>query len=293
MNYRNRCSMTHCSLPSFLKLVEGTAADPTSNQPKAGNLVGCCNGVSCFFNQSDRSFYLWNPSTRISQKLPDQGPGTVFEKFGFGWDESSGAYKVFAVLSDCDRSKKIGRLYSSETNSWKSVEHGILFVFGVSGQFSQGRIHWATFYRNRIESFDLATEKFGKIELPFTLAVHYSLWLGEIRGCLCLMGDDHKHLCLDVWVMNEYGVKDSWLKMVSFSLAMCERTIYALNPLLVEGLNGEIFLIYGDSSLVYCPKLDKVYPASKNTMSFTAARVYVESLVSPRRILGLCDTHSI
>lgn len=240
------------------------------------------------------SFYLWNPATRISQKLPKLGSGSVFAKFGFGWDESSDAYKVFAVLSECNQSKRIGRVYSSETNSWKTVEHGILVLFGMSGHFLRGKIHWATYHKNGIESFDLEREEFGKIELPFTPEVHYShLWLGEIRGCLCLMGDDRKHLSLDVWVMQEYGVKESWLKMVTFSLVTCERTIYALNPFVLEGLNGEIVLIYGDTSLVYSPKLDKVFPPSKNTIGFSEARVYVESLVSPRRILGLCDTHSV
>jgi len=39
--------------------------------------------------------------------------------------------------------------------------------------------------------------------------------LGVFDGCLCLLTENSQDIGVDVWVMKEYGIRDSWLRLVS------------------------------------------------------------------------------
>lgn len=285
---RNRHELTGCSLQSLLNWKEGSIANPINNLPYTGMLVGCCNGVLCYFNHEALSFFLWNPAIRVSIELP---PMLRYEldrkipKCGFGWDERSGAYKVFALMSNYHNfNERIGGVYSSKTNSWRRVPHGSLALFSPISQFLHGKFHWAFYDKHEIECMDLESEEFGTIELPSDAMCRSQSWLGEIGGCLSILFDYKSYL--DVWVM-----KESWLKLATLPLAVgvSLRRTYAFTPLFGGCLNGEIFIIYGDAFMVYSPKYG-VRTTSCNIISFYEAHVYVESLVSPRTILGHYDT---
>ncbi|XP_057802445.1 F-box/kelch-repeat protein At3g23880-like [Salvia miltiorrhiza] len=248
----------------------------------AGYVVGCCNGVVCILKQE--VFFLWNPATRNSTKLPKldlQIP--PISKCGFGWDAASGAYKVFVVSSG-----GFGQIYSSNTNSWRRVcMHGRrLPMKHKNAQFVCGKIHWPT--HRHTESFDLNTEVFGEIEHPFDLEFGMQLWLGEIKGCLSLVCDDSDGTTLGVWIMKEYGVKESWLKVLNASLACPQQHNGPFSAVLEIASEGVVLLIYGSAFLV-CSRddvavlissPDKVSTCCKVTRRYTT-HFYVESLVSP------------
>ncbi|KAJ9553811.1 hypothetical protein OSB04_017856 [Centaurea solstitialis] len=68
-----------------------------------------------------------------------------------------------------------------------------------------------------IVSFDLAVESFGEIGLPDSINDNSNgNGLGAYGGNLCVTSfngyDDY-----EVWVMNEYGVAESWVKLYVFS----------------------------------------------------------------------------
>ncbi|KAJ9553810.1 hypothetical protein OSB04_017855 [Centaurea solstitialis] len=68
-----------------------------------------------------------------------------------------------------------------------------------------------------IVSFDLAVESFGEIGLPDSINDNSNgNGLGAYGGKLCVTSfngyDDY-----EVWVMNEYGVADAWVKLYVFS----------------------------------------------------------------------------
>ncbi|KAL6542643.1 hypothetical protein OROMI_024245 [Orobanche minor] len=176
-------TMKECSLQLLLNSKE--ESDPTKNQAISGALAGCCNGVLCCYDPRSWRFSLWNPAIRVRIELPDNGGGYI-GKCGFGWDELTGAYKVLAVLSECNLTKR------------------------MVGVFLRGNLHWVDMCHPQIECFDLEREEFGRIGLPLEtdakVPFHFPV-LGEIGKSLSILIDWEKRL--EVWVMKEYGVKDS------------------------------------------------------------------------------------
>ncbi|XP_047964683.1 putative F-box protein At3g16210 [Salvia hispanica] len=188
--------------------------DPINHHLIRGSkFVGHINGLVCIRNLP-ALFFLWNPATRISIQLtkPDCELECIV-KSGFGWDPQSDAYKVFAVLSK--KKIRVSKIYSSKTNAWKTVEqHGSLDLVDVDGEFSNGRIHWLL--RNGwIETFDLRSEVFGRIELPTKQMVGDHIWLKSWTQCdLCVVYYDSDKKMREVWlILLELGEKQSWFEL--------------------------------------------------------------------------------
>ncbi|XP_057803093.1 F-box/kelch-repeat protein At3g23880-like [Salvia miltiorrhiza] len=244
------------------------------------DMVGCCNGLVCFLQK--RSFFLWNPATGISNKLSEivmengDRTSSVY-KYGFGWDESSGAYKVFAVFaSRLDES--MCKVYSSKTNSWKIVEDWEDDNVCGAGQFASGKLHWHYYEGTggmNIVTFDLKSEKFGKMEVP--CPCDSRVWLGVLEGRLCVFSYN-KRTHFDAWVMKE----DSWVKVMAV-LVYEPYQSYLLFPTVFKCLEVKIGLIRGSVKWVQNLNLVKedVLSLFDIITSSLAANIYVESLVSP------------
>ncbi|KAL6507230.1 hypothetical protein OROGR_023439 [Orobanche gracilis] len=104
--------------------------------------------------------------------------------------------------------------------------------------------------------------------------------------------------------MKEYGVKDSWFKLLMFPphISVSKPRAYPSHPFFGEGFNGDIFMIYRyfrvftedpngeilacdeENLTVYSPK-DDAFSICRKYVKFTRPCLYVESLVSPKRIL--------
>ncbi|KAK6156410.1 hypothetical protein DH2020_010658 [Rehmannia glutinosa] len=247
-------------------------------------LVGCCDGLICILIDQ-RQFVLWNPSTRTYKKLCDVRLKHVFvTKYGFGLDESSGDYKVFAVLSmflPSGRYQAIGKIYSLKTNSWKTLMEKDDNPFDEAGKFVSGKLHWPRkFGLNNcgwdIVSFDLKTEVYGIVEQPNYREGKYHRSLGVLEGCLCVLCD-FKKIGVDVWVMKEYGVKESWVRVLAVPYP-CDPWGGPFSTPFCIGSKGEFLFMYELGFLVYYPK-DKMFRRSLTVQfaSFGEAIVYVES----------------
>ncbi|KAL8538573.1 hypothetical protein ACS0TY_000552 [Phlomoides rotata] len=271
------------------------AFDVTFNLDRKVEIVGSCNGLVCILEDTG-GLILCNPSTRMAMNLPDIGVGEnlvgkAFTKYGFGYDESSDDYKVFVVITLCcspNVYRAISRLYSLKTNSWKTLkdEQDSDIQFGGGGTFASGNLHWVTGNRE-IGSFNLKSEVDGMVEQPSYPKGDIFPTLGVIDGCLSVISvlcfKDYQHAYFDVWVMKEYGVKESWVKVVT--LPNFRRRIYSICERLVSfsrGPKGEILVIHSSTFVVYYPKGNGVHHRSQinNTTSVTGAYFYVESLVS-------------
>ncbi|XP_058784925.1 F-box/kelch-repeat protein At3g23880-like [Vicia villosa] len=91
--------------------------------------------------------------------------------------------------------------------------------FGPSGTFVCGAINWLaskSWHRKTpclIVSFDLKNESFQEILQPDYGEVDASsLSLGVLRDCLCMISG-----YAVLWVMKEYGNKESWTKLLTIS----------------------------------------------------------------------------
>ncbi|TYI12900.1 hypothetical protein E1A91_A08G021800v1 [Gossypium mustelinum] len=158
-------------------------------------ILGSCNGLLALENDNQRIF-LWNQSTRKSQVLPSTEIGLAgFTCYGFGYDPISDDYKVVRMLN-----KRFGFL-------------------------ANNAIHWRGFKtpqsgKESLAGFDLASEEFRSVELPdFCLDEPFWFGIEALGGYLCLsavhseLGD----IVADVWIMKEYGVKESWIKLISWN----------------------------------------------------------------------------
>lgn len=171
--------------------------------------------------------FLLNPTTLESKKFPNMKNFHSWNLFEFGYDLSSDDY---AVVSLCYQYSLKGEfcvyVYMLKKNQWKKIglspyDHrvrnpatGIPFA----GIFVRGSLHWlAKNYDDQdswhISAFNIANEEFSEVSPPIgvkNLSVRH-LRLGVLKGCLYLMAVVKKRT--ELWVMKEYGVVESWIKL--------------------------------------------------------------------------------
>ncbi|KAI8032185.1 F-box protein CPR1 [Camellia lanceoleosa] len=144
------------------------------------------------------------------------------DSYGLGYDSSSDDYKVVSIAhydygSDFD--DNIVSVYSLRISSWGRIEDSpyIHTPNGPSpGIFVNGALHWfaSSFVGSNnstvIASLDLTYENYGDVPSPVDDFVLFEE-LSVLGGCLCMLVS-RRCGCKDVWVMKEYGVRDSWTK---------------------------------------------------------------------------------
>lgn len=106
------------------------------------------------------------------------------------------------------------------SNAWRiSVSPRCKLEQGSSEALVNGNLHWVTTRHKhrpgpclRIVCFDLAEEKFREIESPGCGSINNcNFHLVVLGGCLSAVvcHDDGK---IDIWIMKEYGSKESWTR---------------------------------------------------------------------------------
>ncbi|XP_059662875.1 F-box protein At3g07870 [Cornus florida] len=221
-------------------------------------VVGSCNGLLCLLDSLYKdALHVYNPFTRDYKELPKSVKFQEQEAvFGFGFHPVTGEYKVVKVVyyrhGNCgslgarrfrirDYSQSEVQIYSLGSNSWRSIGKApYQFERRSSEALVNGRLHWVTRLgryhgaRGRIiVSFDIAEEQFLEVPRPECGGLNRCNYrLTVLGGCLsavvyCNYGK------LEIWVMKDYSVKESWIK---------EFNIAAYSPKL---MNQELQQSYG------------------------------------------------
>ncbi|AES68761.1 putative F-box domain-containing protein [Medicago truncatula] len=258
--------------------------------------IGSCNGIVCIADNEYTSLVIcWNPSTRKFKELP------LFEKpmtgvnvmtFGFGYDSSKDNYKVVVVLEylvldedDSFFNKTQVKVHTLGTNIWRTIQdyHFGGLIVPMKGEFVSGTINWLFSkeqfweYPCFIVSFDLAKESYQKISPPNLGGVDVCdlSALGVLRDCLCVTTSGY-----DVWLMKEYGNKESWTKLFTIS--------YKRHPSKFKAFAKAIYVFEDDQVLLelYDSDLNLVlYNPRSGTLKATNFKlipeVCIESLISP------------
>ncbi|KAK5804766.1 hypothetical protein PVK06_032417 [Gossypium arboreum] len=154
-----------------------------------------------------------------------------------------------------------------------------------AGKHVDGTLNWAVFSGQdgdfSIVSLDLAWETYKEVTQPCYGDGVDERTLGVLDGCLCVLCS-YRKLYADVWVMKEYGKRESWTKLVSIPYLPYERSEMFLTPVSVSK-SGEILLRYGVNILLYNPKKNmfRIPMFPYDVISYIRqAEVYEESLVS-------------
>ncbi|XVE72502.1 hypothetical protein DITRI_Ditri11bG0044400 [Diplodiscus trichospermus] len=239
-------------------------------------LVDSCNGLLCM--RDSRGIYIYNPFTRFHLELPKliNYPAEVGH-IAFGFHRTTEKYKVIQIAF---RRKLIRRgnltdvaastLVKSQVHvvtigdpAWRNI--GTLpydLTRPTAKALVNGRLHWLSkpnkyTTASLLVSFDLATEQFQEVPKPDCCGsdrcFHHLMVLG---GCLSA-GAYHDKEKLEIWVMKEYGTKESWIKiftlqqndLLQFNYARARSPNSSVRVLSILK-NGEILLEYRNRLLV-------------------------------------------
>ncbi|RDX74206.1 F-box/kelch-repeat protein, partial [Mucuna pruriens] len=178
-------------------------------------ILGSCHGLLCLYDFRNGYVTLWNPSTRLqSERLPICGS---FTYHGFGYDHLNDKYKLLLAL----KGDTVTKIYTFGPNSFTVIENfprQETYPLGWQGKFLKGTLNWIS-KRKRgdpwvILSLDLGTETYGEILLPDGDCKYICKpVLDVLRNCLSVCFFDPIEIHWVLWLMKDYGVRDSWTKL--------------------------------------------------------------------------------
>lgn len=114
-----------------------------------------------------------------------------------------------------DQERQEAYIQTIGTNTWRSIGEVPCQYYGFDQPvLLNGQYHWFDVNKSVINSFNVEEEVFEVIhETPcFKYNLHPEL--GLLYGCLCLTTYSHQ---TEVWVMEGYGIRDSWTKFSGFT----------------------------------------------------------------------------
>ncbi|XP_059661230.1 F-box/kelch-repeat protein At3g23880-like [Cornus florida] len=265
-------------------------------------IVGSCNGLICLCDYLSVTsvLILWNPALRKSFNLPM--PPTEFSLHdfvvGFGFNSSTNDFKVVRIGNVCNsgntQTSRVSpevEVYELSTGLWRGSSAVVppyeMIPRHCSHVFVKGASHWIAFEKGKeqnrylILSFDMGSEVFGEMVLPASVAngpklkMSISLF-GESLSLFCYDGDlsgTSERCC--IWVMQEYGVVESWIKLFTVDLAQ------EINKVLGFRRTGEVLVEMGDGELVsYDPESkEEVHVEDFWFQDSSHLDTYMESLV--------------
>ncbi|XP_050379987.1 F-box/kelch-repeat protein At3g06240-like [Argentina anserina] len=227
-------------------------------------VLGACNGLVCFEFQSF-GIFICNPCTGDSKVLPN--PPTESHRldfYGFGYDSRIDDYKVVRGFSE----NALVHVFALKSGSWRTISDLDCARVHGKGCLFHGALHWLV-QGSRIVSFYMAEEKFKEI-VP--MLDHDRSFGGVLlyKDRLCaykIKGGTPGFV--SVWLMQEYGVKESWTKVIHYSLEKSGREEY--RPLCILQ-SGEILMhriLYEDVDFYDDPEPDEFdYPAGPDEFDY-------------------------
>ncbi|XP_023762022.1 F-box/kelch-repeat protein At3g06240 [Lactuca sativa] len=226
-------------LTNFIKF----PVKPQSGHTDGIRVIGSVNGLICSSYDNHSVIHIWNPSlsavlTLPPYSTPSNGYNSFKIHFRFGFDPKSNDYKVVKLTGLNGPYENVVtwwlqvEIYSMRKGSWKLItarfpSHITTITNGddVCVDGHDGCLHWLGYDYiientdlKMIVAFDLGSETFREIPLPDSiLNDDREIVLGVLAKKLCVMTHVGVDGTCDVWVMDKYGVAESWVKRHVFS----------------------------------------------------------------------------
>ncbi|KAK6774871.1 hypothetical protein RDI58_025872 [Solanum bulbocastanum] len=309
MCHENRIfSMYSCPLLPVQLVEDVQKLNFPSNPTLLHCRIHCCyDGLAVMevhdnFKAKHSTLLLWNPSTRESIVLPSpEFPRGSLSCFGLGCDSTSGGYKIFQHYQGCSFS---GEILALKGGSWRRIdEHprGIDSRF-VSKQFLafvHAAFHWIGFSRNHVVVvlFSISNEVYG--EIPFLeemSCLRVLIGIIVLEGMLCVHSNSlyPSKRTIKLWVLKEYGIKESWIPFLSI-----EDPTDAISIPKYRFADGEVLFWCSEGAMFWtrCGPFE-AWPRCDSIFDGVAFR---ESLISPTRCEpfgawprcdSICDGHA-
>lgn len=217
--------------------------------------IGSCNGLVCIGTPFS-SLIIFNPSTGIYKEIEKIDGRNLFVpgsciNYGFGFDDANDDYKIVRVMTrysyDHHGMRREVSVYSMKSDSWSLIEstsyQDSMKHMENGALVDNHLVHWKFWSpsdnEHRIGCFDLRNNGWcddvplpdynpqnGSREAVYFADILFQAYrnkendlvhLGVLDGCLCLLTEQTHMIGVDVWVMKEYGVQESWAKLVGIS----------------------------------------------------------------------------
>ncbi|XP_059434633.1 F-box/kelch-repeat protein At3g23880-like [Corylus avellana] len=271
-------------------------------------------GLNSLPPHAQMNFYMMNSSSFDPTRCPvSVSPDAV----GFGFDRRSNDFKVLSIYDFVDRkgrSKRRAEVFRLSTRTWRRLDIFVPFDEKIYYNYfpttaSDGFFFWwvvlcesankfrpNTEYDNeKIVAFDFNEEVFRTTPLPdgFHYNDFYSVNFTVFNGFVAIIGFPKERLItgalgyrlwertsrsLGIWVLFEFGVKDSWTKLIDIPLSLD----FPEKPL---GLWGNaLFMQNAEGKLVL---YDLLSHSEKDVLQFHRNRVGGDKIEDDDEILNL------
>ena len=293
-----------CPLSSVLYDPVGHSVNhdyPGSDLGVMNEIIGSYNGLVCFCIRDKQNdiIFVWNPSTREFRKLP---PISFMQclylvAYGFGYDSVADDYKVMRVACYCmgRRYEYQVRVFSLKGNVWRKIEKLPCYLFtDEPGIHVNGSINFAGVGDSEngiwsIIGLDLVNESYRKVPLPDFVDPIVKPMIANLRGRLCIIFD--KNEAVDVWVMQQYGVKESWNKLVTVPYFPEPAAIECTKPVFFLREGVILMDFYGLLVVYNIVSHESSIPTIYGTRYCHEVEVYLETIVSPNAYFKLQGGH--
>ncbi|XP_062014424.1 F-box/kelch-repeat protein At3g06240-like [Rosa rugosa] len=260
------------------------------------DIRGSCDGLVCVevHDSYKVRVFLWNPCTRECVEVKEGNGEDSYSLpmlHGFGYDYNSDDYKVLSVLYQSKTATYKSMIYTLRTNSWRRIQD---YPLGASltekcATFVSGALYWLVrrilndVFTKVIISLNLTSEAYMEVPQPdYGTNTRYDQYrVGALEGCLCLLVFNiTSRFQKELWVMKEYGVKESWTKYLTIPQPLGCGNLISLSRLIWFLGNDEIVLDLDREMVLYNTKTKSRTYLGIPVCSYYKSHVYVESLVS-------------
>lgn len=218
-------------------------------------ILSTCNGLIFASTPIGYDIYIWNPVTKEYKILPYTKSIMCRMRYvyeigcGFGYDCGIEDYKVVAIVHDKNSNYSDVEVYTLGLDTWRmssSIPYR-LAKGGPAGVFFNGALNWLAQSCSGTKlqvllSFDMKDEIFVEIHQPENLDKFNYKFVGVLGGCLSMLCSVGK-VGFEVWVMQDYGVKESWTTLFKIDQLMSvDIPSFHYLRRIVSLKNGEILL---------------------------------------------------
>ena len=283
-----------CSLPSLFYEPFGYSINhdyPGRDLGVINEIVGCYNGLVCISirDMEKDTIFVWNPSIKESKRLPSKPFEQLFYlvSYAFGYDSITDDYKVVRLVccSINDSYEYHVEVFSLRSNAWRKIRSFPYFLFtDEAGKHVNGSINWAVSRDKNndhwfIASLDLATESYQVVPQPDCANETLKPIIRVLGGQFCIIFEYDD--IIDVWVMQEYGVKESWSKLVTVPFFSDPLDANYAKPLFYLKEGAILIDFYGMLILYNFNRNESTSPMIYGVHHYHEVEVYLESMVSP------------
>ncbi|XP_074334051.1 F-box protein At3g07870-like [Apium graveolens] len=182
-------------------------------------------------------YHLYNPVTGQHIVVPKPNKCyVVWRNCALIFVRKTNQLKLLEIYDD-QRGRAGANMQTIGTKTWRKIEKVPYQDYGrVHPVLLNGQYHWLDCKEILINSLDAEEEVFRVIHTPPSFKNCEVSNLGVLDGCLCLAKLENRES--EIWVMNVYGIQDSWTKLFVVSVP-------SLGPF-TRLKNGE-FLMLGQS----------------------------------------------